>query len=281
MAKAQALQTEQGNGTGVLSKYLVGQLSPEELDFRIEAITENLQGAQRSLFDLDQIKVPGSAGTVWEVPNGDPTRELSGIMLFLNGTLKQWYKQSFQETGGGTPPDCRSEDGMYGVGSGGIDGKGGLCEVCPYNQFGSGRGGRGKACSDRGAILLLRPGSLMPTAVNVPTMSLKDLKNKLLKMGEEGIRYSRIEVKLTLQKDKSKDGIDYSKIVLTPADKLTPAEVHQLQLYSDKILPLIKLPDRLPPVTRPQGIAQRETRQLSMHPQPTEDINMDDDAREE
>lgn len=55
----------------------------------------------------------------------------------------------------------------------GIGQPGGLCVSCPYNQFGSGSNGKGKACKNMRALYLLRSGEYLPIQLTLPPTSLR------------------------------------------------------------------------------------------------------------
>lgn len=265
MAKNEAKDT--AKITPALTGFAIMETADEELSYRVEAIQENLSGQRISVFDLPTIKIPAGGGRAWDVPTpaGD-TRSvpvISGVPLFLNGTIKQWFKTAYEESGGGTPPDCRSDDGIWGVGIGGVDGHGGECTKCPMNVFGSivrnGKPGRGKACADRGALLILMADSVMPYSVNIPTTSLKELRNKLMQLGIQGIKYKECVMSFGLNATKNKDGLSYSEIVVTLGAKLSPEENVKMQKYAASILPLIQLPELLSPQIRAQLAAPEST----------------------
>ena len=114
-----------------------------EPKFLKELVQDNLGGGNLSPFDLEKISIPSAGSLFWTVPTleGDPitTKELLGIILFVQDARAYW-KQNFGESGGGTPPDCTSEDAITGHGD-----PGGSCSECPYSVFGS-DGGDGQAC---------------------------------------------------------------------------------------------------------------------------------------
>lgn len=171
-------------------------------------IARNMGGVQITPSDLTRVKVPSGGGTTWEIPTLDgidESKELIGVIVHT-AVQRVYWQQSFEETGGGTPPDCMSFDAVTGNGT-----PGGLCGLCPLAQFGS--DGRAQACQMRHLIFLVRPGkSLLPIVINVPPSSLKAARQYLLGLSGEGQIYTAVETSLTLEKTKNRDGIAYAEI---------------------------------------------------------------------
>ncbi len=96
-------------------EYAVMKTSPE----RIREIFLANMDEDVDEFDLDGVSVPGGGGLAWPVPdiNGEPTalEEIVGVVI-LQGTRRAYWEKSFDETGGGSPPDCASLDGNNGLG---------------------------------------------------------------------------------------------------------------------------------------------------------------------
>lgn len=148
---------------------------------KLEVLQCNLEGETLSEFDLDQIHVPGSGGTVFEVPglNG-PTNEeeVTGVVLAIL-IRRGFWENTIPD---GSPPDCSSSDGIIGIGN-----PGGPCDACEHNQFGTaigdnGKPGKGKRCREMRAILFLREGDTLPVVVCAPPTSLKGFKRYLMKL---------------------------------------------------------------------------------------------------
>ena len=97
-------------------------------------VVDNFGADGLRLTDLERITVPAGGGTMWEVPTIDSEgvdyhKTLTGIIIGSQTGRKYW-KTSFDETGGGTPPDCFSADGVDGIGN-----PGGQCASCPNAKF--------------------------------------------------------------------------------------------------------------------------------------------------
>ena len=196
-----------------------------------ELLAENLGGGDGvSPFDLPRISVPTGGGASFMVPGvGGETaeREIEGIILHTRMS-RAWYAMSFEEVGGGHPPDCVSEDGVVGVGAlaekHGTKGEPFLCETCPNSRFGSDRrGGGGQDCSSIRPIFLLRRGDLLPVRINVPAGSIRNARTFLVACTMAGLRYHQVLVRLGLEKRSQQNGsLEYAAITFEIAAPLDP-----------------------------------------------------------
>ena len=131
-----------------------------------ELLRENLGNTKLDRQNLPQVKVPAGGGRAWDLGDDEPpVQELVGVVIWYADTRLYWSK-GIEDTGGETPPDCASADGIVGIGD-----PGGECESCPLNEWGSGKAGRGKACNERRQLAILRPGELLPTMLSLPSAS--------------------------------------------------------------------------------------------------------------
>jgi hypothetical protein len=202
----------------------------------ILAMRENLGGTEISPFDLDVVSVPAGGGTSWLVPGlagEEDAKAIEGILVH-HQPVRSFWRTAFDESGGGTPPDCSSRDGRVGLGD-----PGGECARCPMNAWGSGGkgNGRAKACQERHLLFVIRQGEFMPLLVNVPPSSLGAVKKLLLRLASKGVPYWSVILALGLSRDKNADGIAYSKVSPTLVGTLPPADLQWLARYRDAIVP--------------------------------------------
>jgi hypothetical protein len=191
-----------------------------------------------STFDFDRIKVPAGGVTSWTVKTleGEEVRkELDGIIVGV-AYKKAFWQTSFEESGGGTPPDCSSQDGVIGEGT-----PGGVCKRCPFNQFGSAKegAGAGKACRDIGHLLLLPADSALPVLVTVPPSSLKSVRSYFLQLSGKLMPFYGAISKLSLERDKNAQGIAYSKIIPSFAARLDKEATAKMRAYAEELVPLL------------------------------------------
>ena len=219
MAKAKEVSTEfEGNQVPAVVDPTSGQfaiMATQNQNIR-EVLKANLGSDELRPEDLERVTVPGSGGTTWVVNTVDgpvETRELTGVIVHTQITRAYWEK-SFDETGGGSPPECVSRDGLTGVGN-----PGGDCLNCKYNLFESDAKGRGKACQESRLIFLVLKDELLPIVVKAPATSLKNAKKYLTGLTSRVDPVTRrntpvhsVYTKLTLFRDKNTDGIPFAKI---------------------------------------------------------------------
>ena len=196
-----------------------------------EMLSEEMVGLD---IQFPVIKVPSGGGLAFEVPGDDPNspdlqKEFNAVILYQH-PMHSYYKEKY--TGGNQAPDCGSYDGVSGV-----ERETGLvktCSDCPFNQFHSGENG-GKACKTKRRLFLLREGESIPTILTLPTGSIKDFTNYLFRIVGKYKKSNRVVTKFSLAKAQNSGGINYSKVVLTQAYELTPAEIEQVNKMSEQI----------------------------------------------
>jgi len=155
-----------------------------------------------SAFDVPRIHVPAGGYTMWTVPTPrgeEDMKEISGVILYVKPARVFWHV-SYEDLGGGLPPDCSSDDLLVGVGD-----PGGECPRCPFNQFGTvvrRGGGRGKACRELRLLFMALPTRLLPVVVVAPPTSLKRVKQYLYSLASEGKRSYHVLTSLTLVKER-------------------------------------------------------------------------------
>jgi hypothetical protein len=235
-----------------------------------EAIQAATNGQRIDAFQLDMVKVPSGGITQWTIPDiidGERyDKRIEGIVV-LQRTIRSWWKLGFDEKGGtGTqPPDCSSQDGIWGVGhpdghpdlvesdapefayeafdadGNQIGGKKAptryACEACPLAQFGSGKNQRGQACRQNRLVFLLTQDSALPIVIKVPPSSLKLVQGFLLKMSGKAIKPWGAVLAFELRKTQNSGGIDYSEIVPKFVAQLDPDAVKRIESTAEVLGP--------------------------------------------
>lgn len=218
------------------SAYVALRESPGDL---IGSIAANVGGAITE-FDLDRVHVPAGGGLTWEIPGLVPTssREIVGVVVARHAARGYWAR-SLEASGGGTPPDCSSTDGITGVGN-----PGGPCITCPKNVFGSatrnGEQAAGKACKEQVLLFILREGDRLPIVVAVPPSSLLALRKYMLRLATAStpLPFWTVVTRLSLAQTKNKaNGITYSSIVPEMVKALAPDESAAFRAYADVLAP--------------------------------------------
>jgi hypothetical protein len=184
-----------------------------------EVIKVNFGEQGISLFNLERIRIPAGGATSWTI--ADPTGEESSIpeivaMIPHKKGERNYWKQGFNESGGGTPPSCHSDDLIKGYGDNG-EGEGEhVCRVCPRNQWKQGENSASsKDCREMRILFVLRQGReehIFPSILVITPGSLKALDGYLTSLTSRAIPYFACLHKLTLEKVRSKGGITYASI---------------------------------------------------------------------
>lgn len=200
-----------------------------------EAMGSEMEGLPIS---FDRAKIPAGGGLAFEVPGEDPDspdmlKELVGVIVDHHPVNAYWQEKF---NGQNNPPDCSSMDGKNGEGN-----PGGKCTSCPYNQFGSGDDGSGKACKNMHRVYLLRSGELIPILLTLPPTSIKAFADYLGKrVVSKGKRSYGVLTKVTLKKAVSNTGIQYSQAQFAVVADLDPAAVKAMREFSERIKPVTR-----------------------------------------
>ena len=207
----------------------------------LQVIDLNLGNQKITVSDFDRIKVPAGGGIHYEVPGltgPDMKKELDGIVLFWKSPRAYWQKE-FKDSGGDTPPDCFSDDGMTGTCN--VEGLplGGPCEECPMSAWNSKQGSKAQACKEMRLIFLLMPKLYLPVTLAVPPTSIVTIKKHFLRMASFGVSYYEHVHRFTLLKDQNAQGIPYSKIEVVSQGEIAPDLMPNVLEYRDKMLPYI------------------------------------------
>jgi hypothetical protein len=206
-------------------------------------MAENMGAGGLDPTKLDRIKIPAGGGTAWEIPTldgkGDVAKELEGIIV-AKRDVRSYYATKY--TGGNEPPECYSIDCKTGVGE-----PGGSCEECPFSEWGTAKDDEGnftggQACNQRLMMLFIQKNSILPLVISIPPSSLKSMTPYFLRLAGSGLYYWAVVSKLTLEKDKSGSGIDYSKVVPEYVRTLSvKEEIPAIKQYRQNLLPTFNL----------------------------------------
>jgi hypothetical protein len=200
-----------------------------------ELLLENLGGEKIRATDLTKIAIPAGGGKTWTVETIDGEKELKdldGIIVYTQLTRAYW-SVPYEDSGGGSPPDCVSYDGLTGYGD-----PGGACMECPLAEWGSGKSERSQACQQRRPIFLVRPDEALPYVISIPPTSIKAAKQYLLKLASNGLMHYDRVTRLTLVPDKNADGIKFSKVHFSVAGLVKNSKFWKE--YADQMRPLFE-----------------------------------------
>ncbi len=226
-------QSENVPATVSETGYAIDKMQPGAVK---DLIRTNLGTEQLTQNDLNRVTVPAAGGTMWQVSTveGDENvAELEGIIVHTQ-SVRAYWKESFEHSGGGSPPDCVSADALQGIGE-----PGGDCLTCPLSQFKSAKegAGRGKACSESRLVYLLTENEILPLVVKVPATSLANARKYVIGLTSKLMDTHAVYTKLTLEQDKNQDGIKYSKIIFTKIGDVPNPQ--QTKAYAEDIKPFL------------------------------------------
>lgn len=175
-------------------------------------MNEILQESSGLRLEFPKITTPAGGNIAFMLENpmtGEivPTVALKGIIL-KSLPSNVLFLQKYD--GSDNPPDCSSNNGNVGINSDGVAIE---CSSCPYNQFGSGENGLGKACKNRRTIYILLDGEDLPRFISLPSTSVAALAKfqTQLMLGRKLLRDVHVTVRLV--KAKNNSGIEYASYV--------------------------------------------------------------------
>jgi hypothetical protein len=197
------------------------------------AILNEVLEAGADQWKFTRLKIPAGGGTTWEFNTVAGTQKadaLHGVIAYHRGKQLSWWREGFEDSGGGTPPDCASADAITGNGDNGTGIGTHKCKDCPHFAWGSDRkGGRGKDCRETIQIFLFREGSHLPNLLVVPPTSINAVISYATLLGEAGMYPGQVVTEFTLERDKNPQGIAYSKLKLKPIAQLPPDEAERMR----------------------------------------------------
>ena len=223
-----------GESTAVATKttYAVMAHAPSHLR---EVLTQNVGQGGLSEFDLDRVKVPAGGGRTWSVPTlgeDDEVKSIEGVIIAWREPRSYWA-EGIDVSGGGSPPDCSTKDGITGTGT-----PGGSCEACPLAVFGSSTNGRGQACKVTRLLFVIRPDDMLPLVIATPPSSLKLVGRYFLRLASRAIPHYGVITRFELAATKNKDGIVYTEIIPSMVSQLSPEETAHMRGVAEALAPL-------------------------------------------
>lgn len=216
-------------------------------------VEENLNGeVDESLLTI--IKVPAAGGTAFQVPSliGKP-KNLDNIDCVILGSLvkRAWWYDEFGTGGGVSLPMCTASDpkisDLVGHRNDALIAEhplareltksakttpGGPCHACPMGQFGSHPSGDNRQwCRQSRALIVLRPGDLLPTIVRIPGTSDKSFLRYGTALLNEPVAMSGVVTRIGLDTKKSASGIDYSVATFEALELLAAEDAASMAAY--------------------------------------------------
>ena len=207
----------------------------------------------------------------------EPASSLEIVIIDANPMLSKIYYEKAFEDGSTEKPDCYSNDGRKPA----ADAQHPQCKTCaacPHNAWGSGKEGRGKACSDARRIAVAPVGQVNePLLLRVPPTSLKPLQEYGTMLAKRGVAFNAVVTKLSFHAEESSPKLKFKP--LSFLDEETHAEV--LEVQADEVVVDIlgmrdaPVPDEAEDEPAP---AKRKAREVPKpKPKPKAEVVDDDD----
>ena len=88
-------------------------------------------------------------------------------------------------------------------------------------------------------LFLLRPDSVLPVVVQVPSTSIQRMKRYFYRLSEKAMSHWGVVSHLGLEKAQSSGGITYSRVIPTVESVVPEEQRGKLKAYVDAIKPLV------------------------------------------
>ena len=227
--KNTALTTAGDNGA--VGSYLA--LQSDIADIR-EMMTSVLGPEGFSVRDLERIKMPAGGGLAWMINTAkglEPVGKIKCVIIAQRQGRVYW-KESIEESGGSSPPDCFSDDAIQGIGDPGVH-----CATCQFAQWGSGRG-KGQACSLKRVVFFLREDQILPSYIMLPPTSERIGKQYIMRLMAQNLMPWDVVTEIGLEQDKGPAG-PYSKAKFEAVAYLSDDEKQKMRAVVQAIKPAI------------------------------------------
>lgn len=178
-------------------------------------------------FETDLVKYRIMAGGAPMLERVDPHGEESKYVPSIDGVIVSAKRNNVyfisDYTGKSSSPTCASHDGIRGEGE-----PGGLCDECPLNQYGSGRGGKSKACKNKLKLYIQVPGEEFPSILALPATSIASYDKYREAVESAGHDVSQVITRIKIQKTQNGGGIAYSRTVFEGLGVVSDADLDRL-----------------------------------------------------
>lgn len=181
--------------------------------------------------DLTEVRVPSASSKQWciETLKGDEHVDaFYGVPLMFRDSRLYWVK-SYEESGGGDPPDCKTIDPEAVVG---IGDPGGDCMACEMSQFTEGTPTGRPRCRKYRALFVCGEEDYLPFVLVLPITSIQECVKYFVRLGQRGIRHFEAVLKFSLVGDVNKNGIKFSKLCLELEERLPEDVAEKMALIS-------------------------------------------------
>lgn len=202
---------------------------------------DDLAAIREELADMDRIpygriKIAAGGVNIFQVfePGEDeatPAQTVEGVIMLSHKTNGLWMKPFGSSDA--KQPDCASNDGVTGTLT--ATGECIECATCPYNEYGSARGGegRGKACKNMRRLYIMRRGDILPMVMTLPPSALSAYDSYRTKVMLGRKKLANVMTRIALKSATNKDGVAYSTPLFEAVGVLNGAEAEAMRQYSE------------------------------------------------
>ena len=169
------------------------------------------------------------------LPDGSTAKQLTGVIVYHHKARGYWEQEGQQL------PTCSSMDGLTGLDENGVQQ---TCATCPFNAWGSGKDGRGKACKEMRWIYFLQDAEIIPSRISLPPTSLGQFDAFVTALAQRRIAPIMKTVRIGLEK-MERHGFTYS--LLGQPEVLGDVE-------REKIVEMLQLRDSVVAAAKKAGI---------------------------
>ncbi|KXB05865.1 hypothetical protein AKJ51_04620 [candidate division MSBL1 archaeon SCGC-AAA382A20] len=210
-----------------------------------EIVKENLGDEGLKVSDLPRIKMPSGGTTAWEVPAlGEPEmkKKIKGVIIHRVTSRAFWSKGIGEAED--NLPDCMSPDGKDGavLNEDEFDNLGGDCSTCPMNQWGSGDDGKGKACTERLNLYIVKDGFILPNIISLSPTSIKPARKYLVELVGYSRPYHTVVTEFELEKAKNDSGIEYAVAKLSYGGDLPKDTIKEIAGFRENFIKSLEEP---------------------------------------
>jgi hypothetical protein len=149
---------------------------------------------------------------------------LTGVILARRDG-RRFYEKSYDESGGGAPPDCSSTDGLTGIGN-----PGGLCRTCPQSQF---QDGNPPDCQSRLLLLMVRVDDRLPFVLSLPPTSVRAGTQYMTRLVRFGHAKHAVITEIGLEKHNSRGGFTFSRTTFKAIGQLSDGDAATMKRISE------------------------------------------------
>ena len=190
-------------------------------------------------------KLVSTAQAFQQTLTEEVVKEVPGIIIAARIVRAFWGEREIASDASQAPV-CTSTDGRFGAcqdtdkwveiaeAKGVLDNTAPFeqmpCLTCPFNQWDSGKGGRGKACKEMRRLLIMPDDSQIPAIMSIPPTSVLnwDNYNSGLQSRVPKEAYFSVHTIIAAEKTTNPEGIVYSKVVFRTDGPLPEVNLRQV-----------------------------------------------------